>query len=105
MPRFRNLGLTATIRVDVTIAPSGDVTDARVASIDTKWDASLVRNDEFERLAKMWKFNAVSAGAVRSARLEFVYTMVPDETPSTTLFNPPYRVELRSSKPLPPAYK
>jgi len=77
--------------IEVKIDSKGLVTDARGLS----GKPILIADSKY--VARRWKFEPSEDSAVRTARLTFVYRLVPKETPIEELlpiFKLPYRVEI-----------
>ncbi|HJP94929.1 MAG TPA: energy transducer TonB [Pyrinomonadaceae bacterium] len=78
--------------VAVKIASDGSVTSSEAIS------GSAVLAAGSMQVARRWKFATMKdKNQIRSARLTFVYRLVPRDTPSDQLlpiFKPPYRVEI-----------
>ncbi|SRR6266404_2790771 len=89
---FGKSGSMSTV-VEVSIRPDGKVDEAHIVEF------SLFRDKSFEETAKKWVFAAAAdAKQVRTARLTFVLRIMPKGTKwdeLTTIFTPPYQVEVR----------
>jgi hypothetical protein len=83
----------ASVTVEVKINNSGEVTSAKTIEHTVFVDHAI------EDAAKLWKFTAsTNCEQERVARLEFVFRILPKETPKsqlTTIFTTPYKVEVR----------
>jgi TonB family protein len=83
--------------IEVTLNQQGDVSDAKPVS------GSVVLYRASLEAAKRWKFESSDASQ-RRARLTFSFRIVPKDAPSedtSTVFSPPYRVEVRRKLPEP----
>jgi TonB family protein len=79
------------IVIEVKINSEGSVTSAETVS------GSQVLVGSGRHIAKRWKFAPTKDKSIRTARLTFVYRLVPRDTPADELlpvFKPPYRVEV-----------
>jgi hypothetical protein len=83
----------ASVTVEVKINNSGEVTSAKTV------EHTLFVDHAIEDAAKLWKFTAdTNCQQERVAQLEFVFRIMPKETPKshlTTIFTAPYKVEVR----------
>ncbi|HEX5083547.1 MAG TPA: hypothetical protein VFY40_15985 [Blastocatellia bacterium] len=83
----------ASVIVEAKINNSGEVTSAKTIEHTVFVDHAI------EDAAKLWKFTAdANCEQERVARLEFVFRILPKETPKsqlTTIFTAPYKVEVR----------
>ena len=87
---------TGTVIVEVQISPDGLVTSAHAVS----GTGTLKPISEFT--ARRWLFAPSDLSTIRTARLTFRFTIVPDGTDSkdrVPIFKPPYEVETRSEVP------
>jgi hypothetical protein len=89
---FGKPGSMSTV-VEVSINADGKVNKAHIVEF------SLFRDKSFEETAKKWVFApAADTKEVRTARLTFVLRIMPKGTQwdeLTTIFTPPYQVEIR----------
>lgn len=87
--------INGSVVVEVKIDMSGKVTATQII----EGHPLLRQVRSFEDTARRWQFNQVTRGdALRSARLTFVFRIMPKETPTdelTPVYTPPYQVEVR----------
>src|SRR5712691_8290304 len=90
------------------IALSSHTSGELVVEVKIKWDGSVTSVQAISgspvlaggsnHVARLWKFAAAAdRTGIRTARLTFVYRLVPKDTPTDQLlpvFKPPYRVEI-----------
>jgi hypothetical protein len=95
VPNYSPLALSTQssgeVLIEVKIDSNGSVTDARGIS----GKPILIGVSKY--VARRWKFALSDNIGVRTARLTFVYRLVPKGTPMEELlpvFKPPYRVEI-----------
>jgi hypothetical protein len=95
VPNYSPLALSTQssgeVLIEVRIDSKGSVTDARGIS----GKPILIGVSKY--VARRWKFALSDNAGVRTARLTFVYRLVPKGTPLEDLlpvFKPPYRVEI-----------
>lgn len=95
VPNYSPLALSTQssgeVLIEVRIDSKGSVTDARGIS----GKPILIGVSKY--VARRWKFVPSENSTVRTARLTFVYRLVPKRTPMEELlpvFKPPYRVEI-----------
>jgi TonB family protein len=81
--------------VEVQINAEGNVSMAKIVDGDTLFRQGKI----YESTARRWRFAAAKAGSdLRTARLTFVFRIMPNDTPPaelTSVFMPPYQVEVR----------
>lgn len=83
-----------TVETEVEVNPAGEVTSARGTS-----GHPLLRRAA-ENAARRWRFTSTTNAC--TVRLTFVFRIMPKETTAdeiTTVFTPPYRVEVRHRAP------
>jgi TonB family protein len=87
--------------IEVQVDAKGTVSMAKIVD----GDALFRQGKIYEATARRWRFAAAKDGAgLRTARLTFVFKIMPNNTPSaelTSVFMPPYQVEVRH-KPFEP---
>jgi hypothetical protein len=93
-PLIHQALMAGTVQVAVTIAPSGNVVQAK--AIKSSY-AALVPSSE--QSALRWRFTPSQGSSNRSAVLSFEFILVhptgdPEAVPIGTRFIPPYRVQL-----------
>jgi len=92
---IRASGLSGDFYADIEVDKNGKVTSAGAAS------APELMRKVIEEAARRWQFAPDSSGKQgRKVRLTFTFRNVPPNTSdfdSTTIFYPPYRVEVRNS--------
>lgn len=84
--------------IEIKVDPGGAVTETRIVD-GFRLFREMGRT--FEATARRWRFEP-GGNSVRSARLTFVFRMMPSDTPEEDLapvFTPPYRVEVRRRPP------
>lgn len=89
---FNKTGV-AEVTVEVTIDKSGSVKSAKAV------DYSVFTDGSIEDTAKKWVFTPSKEDVERSARLRFVFRILPEETDEselTTVFVAPFEMEVRS---------
>lgn len=88
--------------IEVQVNTTGMVTEAKVVEGHALFRAA---KKFYEATARRWRFAAASEGAgLRTARLTFVFKIMSKDTPPdelTSIFMPPYQVEVRH-KPFEP---
>jgi TonB family protein len=87
--------------VEVQVDAEGNVSLAKIVD----GDALFRQGKIYESTARRWRFAAAKDGSgLRTARLTFVFRIMPNDTPPielTSVFMPPYQVEVRH-KPFEP---
>ncbi|HUQ32492.1 MAG TPA: energy transducer TonB [Pyrinomonadaceae bacterium] len=96
-PIARAAHVGGEIQVEVNINAEGEVTSAHATS-----GHPLLRKSA-EKAAKRWQFTtSMESSSKRAAQLTFVFRVMPRCSKSeelTSVFSPPYKVEIRTEKP------
>jgi TonB family protein len=81
--------------IEVEINAAGEVTSTRIIDGHPLFRRAT---NFMEAVAKRWRFAPANGAGVRTAKLTFIFSIVPKGTPEserTPVFTPPYQVEVK----------
>jgi TonB family protein len=87
---------SGAVIVEAQVSPRGTVTSVQII------EGAATLRPISELTARRWLFAPTRASEVRTVRLTFRFTIVPDKTPAaerSPIFRPPYGIEIRDFVP------